>query len=202
MSHPRPPVGERGERVDADLHRALRARRVPPRLPLILGVGNLLLGDDGVGLHLLGLLSREAEHWHVGIEFVDGGAHGLMLLGSLSGRPAVILLDAVTLGAPPGTVHVLCAEQALALGRRPSRTVHEGGAARLLAIASLTGDLPPLVRVVGIEPGRVELCVGLSDAVRAAIPEALRRAREAIAELLVVVEDRRHLELAAGPGTP
>ena len=164
---------------------------------MVLSIGNLLLGDDGVGLHLLAQLSREAEHWHVRVEMVDGGTQGLMLLGPLARRPAVVLLGAVATGAAPGTVHVLDLPRALELGRQPVPAAQDGGAPRLLAIAALTGDLPPFVRVVAVEPARVELGVGLSNPVREAIPEALIRAREAIAEMLVVVEDRRHAELLA-----
>lgn len=174
--------------------------RAATRQPLILGVGSLLLGDDGVGLHLLGLLAREAEHWHVRVECADGGTRGPMLLGQLAGRPGVVLLDAVALGAPPGTVHELDAARALEIGSSPANPAQEGSAARLLAIAALTGDLPPFARIVGVEPERIELGVGLSPRVHDALPQALVRAREAIAEMLVVVEDRRHIALAAGAG--
>src|SRR5205085_8123532 len=65
---------------------------------LILAVGNQLLSDDGVGIVLLDELSRDRIRGD-GVEFVDGGTQGLALLGQFTGRDAVVILDAVALGA-------------------------------------------------------------------------------------------------------
>ena len=79
-------------------------RQNPPPI-LVLGLGNVLLQDDGVGPALLGLL--ETLHGKDDrVQFVDGGTQGLALLGYLSDRQAVLILDAVALGAEPGSVHV------------------------------------------------------------------------------------------------
>jgi hydrogenase maturation protease len=180
--------------IDRNTARSDTVDLMPP--PLVLGLGDLLMGDQGVGLHLLGHLSRESEHWHVKVEFMDGGTRGPALIGPLVERWGVVILDAVSLGAAPGTLHSLSLAEALEIGRRPAAPGHEGSATRLLAIASLAGTMPAFVRVVGIEPGRVELGVGLSERVHAGIPEALEAARSAIAEMLVLAEARRHLEFA------
>ena len=80
----------------------------PARAPvLVLGLGNLLLGDDAAGLRLLAAVEREGARWGDSVEFVDGGTQGLALLGQLSGRRAAVFLDAVGVGAAPGMVHVL-----------------------------------------------------------------------------------------------
>jgi len=77
-----------------------------PAPVLVLGLGNLLLGDDGVGLRLVERLAEESGFGDA-VEFVDGGTQGLALLGCLADREAVLVLDAVGLGGEPGTVHVL-----------------------------------------------------------------------------------------------
>ena len=143
---------------------------------LVLGLGNLLLSDDGVGLRLLAELAGSAE-----ADFVDGGTQGLALLPYLADRRAIVILDAVALGAPPGTVHVL---EGNSLDSIRARTAHESNASELLAAARLLGDLPPTVVIVGIEPARVATGVGLSAEVEAAIPEAAARAREVLPDVV------------------
>ena len=69
---------------------------------LVLGVGNALLRDDGVGLRLLSDLSREGLAWDGEVEFLDGGTQGLALLDRIAGRHALLILDAVKLGAARG----------------------------------------------------------------------------------------------------
>lgn len=152
---------------------------------LVLGLGNLLLTDDAVGLELLARLESD---WPSGaddpeVEFVDGGTQGLALLGVISGRRALLVLDAVGLGAAPGTVHAMTGEEVLAMHFTRPDTAHDGGAGQLLAIASLVGDLPRSVTVIGIEPGRVATGLGFSESVRAALPAAVARAKLAAIEL-------------------
>jgi hydrogenase maturation protease len=137
---------------------------------LVLGLGNLLLSDDGLGLRLLRDLASEGS----AVEFLDGGTQGLALLSYLSNRRALIILDAVALGAPPGTVHVLQGET---ISAHHAVTAHGSNALELLAAARLLGDLPPSVTIIGIEPACIRTGIGLSPAVEAAIPEALSRAR-------------------------
>lgn len=151
---------------------------------LVLGLGNPLLGDDGAGLLLLSELQRETAEWGGRVEFLDGGTQGLMLLDRVAGRPALLILDAVSLGAAPGTVHVLRDTEALGLDSHHSRTVHEGNAAELLGAALLLGECPARIFVVGIEPARIRSGIGVSEPVRAALAPALATARGIVAEAL------------------
>ncbi len=151
---------------------------------LVLGLGNPLLRDDGVGLRLLEGLQAHAAPWGGRVESVDGGTQGLALLGRMAGRRALVLLDAVALGAAPGTVHRLDRATALQLAAVPGSTAHEGGAGALLAACDLIGDLPARVAVVGIEPAEVATGIGLSPPVRAGVPEALECARAVVESLL------------------
>jgi hydrogenase maturation protease len=153
----------------------------PPPV-LVLGLGNLLLGDDGVGLRLLDELCA-AAHWPPEVEFVDGGTQGVALLGWLAGRRALLLLDAVGLGAPAGTVHCLSAAEVEGISARRAGSAHEGNAMGLLAAARLTGCCPASLAVLGIEPAELRTQVGLSAAVEAAIPQAVECARNLLAAL-------------------
>ncbi len=177
-------MGRRRESLDAGNNGVCTTSREPAvqqlqpggivRPTLVLGVGNLLLQDDGVGLRMVEELSREPQ-FQDQFEFVDGGTQGIALLGYFEGRTAAMILDAVALGEPPGTVHVLRGE---AFPPRAAATAHEGNALQLLALARFLGHLPEEVVIVGIEPERVQTGIGLSQKVEGALPEALGRARE------------------------
>lgn len=145
---------------------------------LVLGVGNLLLQDDGAGLELL---ERLRENPVPGVDYVDGGTQGLALGGVLAERDAVLVLDAVKFGVEPGTVHRIDDP----LESRPPRaeSAHEANAGDLLAAAALLGDLPSCAVVVGIEPEIVRTGIGLSPRVQAALPAAVAVARRALEQL-------------------
>jgi hydrogenase maturation protease len=148
---------------------------------LVLGLGNLLLTDDGVGLELLRRL-REGRQDDRRVEFVDGGTQGLALLGHLEERQALLILDASALGAEPGTVHHL--PDARGRCAAPGTTAHESNAADLLATADLLGQAPPRAVLVGVEPAVMRTGIGLSEPVRQALPQALETAGQVLATLL------------------
>jgi hydrogenase maturation protease len=150
---------------------------------LVLGIGNTVKGDDGVGIDIVRRLSRWSRNWYGAVEYLEGGIQGIALLGSIAGRYALVILDAVALGAPPGTVHLLQDGEVLALSQH-STSAHEGNVGELLASALLLGELPERIFLVGIEPACLQNGIGLSQPVRSAIPEALGLARNVVAEAL------------------
>jgi hydrogenase maturation protease len=152
---------------------------VDKRPVLVMGLGNLHLKDDGVGLKLLETVAG-LDGFGRHVEFVDGGTQGLALLGYLGGRKLAVILDAVGLGAPPGTVHILRGAEIAKLWAHPSTTAHEGNALELLAAARLLREDPVEVVIIGIEPEHVRTGVGLSDAVSAAVPDAASLAVQVI----------------------
>ena len=151
---------------------------------LVLGLGNLLLGDDGLGLELLAEMSKNAVLWGDQVAFVDGGTQGLMLLEEISGRPAVLILDAVDRGAGPGTVHALRDGAVTECPVSRSTTAHEGNAGELLAAAALLGDSPQEVAVIGVQPERVATGIGLSETVQKSLRPALLHARSILSEMI------------------
>lgn len=144
---------------------------------LVLGLGNLLLRDDGIGIELLQRLESEMPP-DPRVEFIDGGTQGLALGAHIADRRGVLILDAVQLGSEPGTVHHLTDPQRY----RPPQgtTAHAANAGDLLATAELLGDLPDRCELVGIEPAELSTGLGLSLVVSDAFPEALAAARLAL----------------------
>jgi hydrogenase maturation protease len=149
---------------------------------LVLGIGNRLLRDDGVGPYLVETLART---WgpEAGVEFVDGGTQGLSLLGFLAERPSLLILDACRAGDAPGTVRLFPYPDPL-VNARKSGSAHESNAGELLAAAALTGDLPPQVWILGVEPAEIETGLEFSEAVERVLPLALASAERAIREKL------------------
>jgi hydrogenase maturation protease len=146
---------------------------------LVMGLGNLLLSDDAVGLRLLEELERECTGGSV--EFVDGGTQGIALTGYFSGRSAALILDAVGLGAAPGTVHVLQGADIEKLRARRATSAHEGNGLGLIETARLLGICPADLTVIGVEPAVIKTGLGLSPEVEAGAKIALARAREFLA---------------------
>lgn len=143
---------------------------VPP--VLVLGLGNILLGDDGVGPALM----EQVQALYAGVrevECIDGGTQGMALLGYLAGRKALVILDAFAGGTEPGSISVLEGAELLGAGYTRSTTAHEGNAGELLATAQLLDELPERVFLIGIEPERMRTELGLSGSVSSALRPAL-----------------------------
>jgi hydrogenase maturation protease len=141
-----------------------------PRV-LVLGVGNILMRDDGVGVHAVQALA-DAYELPANLRVVDGGVGGLGLLGEFADLDCLLIVDAVRNGGVPGSIHHLGPEQI-----QPRRglfiSAHEVGMAELLAAAEFSGRLPE-TQIIGVEPLDTET-VGLeiSLLLRSALPQVV-----------------------------
>ncbi|MEP7115120.1 MAG: HyaD/HybD family hydrogenase maturation endopeptidase [Ilumatobacteraceae bacterium] len=144
---------------------------VQPWSTLVLGIGNLLAGDDGLGPSAVERLTTLANELPPGTDVVDGGTCGLFLLSYLVGVDSLIAVDATEFGVLPGTVRVLRdLAPTESIMSAPSMSVHQAGLADLLTAARLSGCLPPRVTLVGVQPSVIaDMTIGLSDAVSAAL---------------------------------
>jgi len=140
---------------------------------LVLGLGNLLLEDDGVGPAALALLAERFEPPE-GVQVFDGGTLGLSLLPYVEDAASVILVDAINADGPPGTFVRLDGDDvAPAVATRLS--VHQVGVADLLEAARWCNRLPPRLVLLGLVPESMELGVGLSPRVRASVGDLTER---------------------------
>lgn len=134
---------------------------------LILGLGNILLGDDGAGVVAVEQLAKRYDVPD-GVRVLDGGTLGLSLLPYLVDAEQAILVDAVQADAPPGSLVRLVGED-VAHASMQRLSVHQIGVADLLDGARLLGQLPPELVLVGVVPESVELRFGLSTPVAEAM---------------------------------
>jgi hydrogenase maturation protease len=143
----------------------------PPVEVLVLGVGNRLLTDEGVGVHVVEYLAREHPGL-AGLTCLDGGTLSFTLAGSIEDADALIVVDAADLAAPPGSLRVYQgAEMDRFLGRA-RLSVHEVSLVDLMDIARLTGHLPRYRALVGIQPAELGWGDQPSSTVAAAVPAA------------------------------
>jgi hydrogenase maturation protease len=139
-----------------------------PRI-LVLGVGNTLMGDDGVGVHAVQALADSYELAE-NVRVVSGGVAGMSLLGDIADADYLIIVDALRCGGVPGSIYCLGQED-LQPRRGPLVSAHEVGIADLLAAAEFSGHLPR-TQIIGVEPLETEtVSLDLSLALRRAMPQ-------------------------------
>jgi hydrogenase maturation protease len=138
---------------------------------LVMGVGNTLQQDDGIGIHVSESLRSRATHPE-GVTIIDGGTIGLSLLPQVEDADAVIVVDASELGEPPGTMRIFRNEEIDRQLSGKRRTVHEVALADLFAAAAIRGRCPPERALIAIQPASTATGLEPSPAVRAAIPGA------------------------------
>jgi hydrogenase maturation protease len=164
------------EPVAADAGDGAGAAAVATARILVAGIGNVFLGDDGFGVALADRLARRALP--AGVEVVDYGIRGMDLAYALhDGWDAVLLLDAMPRGRPPGTLSVLEPD----LDDLPlAIDAHAMDPVKVLGLAQALGGALPRTLVVGCEPATVmrgdeeDVVAAVSEPVRAALDEAVR----------------------------
>jgi len=153
---------------------------------LVIGIGNILLRDEGVGVRVVGEIETLAAGGGPGLpahtRLVDGGTLGLDLLPMIDDARALLLIDAVDLRRAPGSIEAIrgtAIHGALAGHVSP----HQVGIGDLVAASRLMGTLPDEVTLLGIQPGEIAIGLSLTDAVEAVVPHAVRRALDEIHRL-------------------
>jgi hydrogenase maturation protease len=137
---------------------------------LVLGIGNTLLTDEGVGIHVLQALEPELAHWPE-VTLLDGGTLSFTLAGPIEDADALIVVDAANIRSRPGGWTLLKGEEmdAFLMGNRKA-SVHEVGLTDLRAIAILAGHWPEKRAMLAIQPQIIDWGEQPTPAVAAAIP--------------------------------
>jgi hydrogenase maturation protease len=137
---------------------------------VVLGVGNLLLADEGVGIHAIQALSERALPKDV--ELVDAGTTTLNLLPYLQEARRVIVIDSIKAGGSPGDIY-RCQPEDLVANRDQPMSLHQVDFVQLLQMADRLGyGVGPAV-IYGVEPGEISWSMELSPSVAAKMPRLL-----------------------------
>lgn len=175
MTFPLGPDSSKWEPNPPSSARTARSKSMP-RAPLVLGFGNVLLGDDGAGIQMVERLRSDPALR--GCAFIDGGTMSFSLLSYVEETDSMLIVDAAELNGVPGTVSLFegtAMDGFLKSNRR--RTVHEVGLIDLLDMARLRDSLPEQRALLCIQPGPIDWGPSLSPAVVGALGYAAREAR-------------------------
>ncbi|MBO2533040.1 MAG: HyaD/HybD family hydrogenase maturation endopeptidase [Planifilum fulgidum] len=134
----------------------------------VLGIGNILYSDEGLGVHILPEL-RKALRGRERVEIIEGATDGLRLLGPVEEAEYLIVIDAIRAEAEPGTIIVLKGGDIPAYFSR-KLSIHQIGFQEVLQAAQWRGKGPKEVMLFGIEPASLAFGIGLSEEVRQAVP--------------------------------
>ncbi|MCW2246701.1 hydrogenase maturation protease [Azospirillum fermentarium] len=157
---------------------------------LVLGLGNILLSDEGVGVRAVEAFQAQ---WTVpdGVDVVDGGTCGMDMLDIIASHRTLIVVDAVKTGAPVGTVVKITGSD-VPVFFRGRLSPHQLGLSDLLATLTLTDEAPGYVSVIGCVPASMETSLEMTPGIAARIP--------AMVDLLV--EELRSLGVSLEPKAP
>ncbi len=139
---------------------------------LILGLGNPLLGDEGIGVQVVEEL--KGLELPDGVAVVEGGTAGVGLVGLMEGYQRVIIVDAADLGHPPGHIVRFTPSEAQFKTAETPLSLHQIRLGEVLALAEALEVAPAELIIIGIQPNRVEMGAGLSPEVEGAIPQIIR----------------------------
>jgi len=148
----------------------------------VVGIGNVLMGDDALGPYVVKMLDAHFE-LAPGVEVLELGTPGPDLALHLQGFDQIVVIDTIDAAGKPGEVRILDKTQILSRGPAFAASPHEPGLREALFTLELHGKGPTEVRLVGAIPASVEMHVGLSQAVQAAVPTALVETLRLLEEL-------------------
>lgn len=141
---------------------------------LILGIGNTLLSDEGIGVHVLTDLEKSSSAVLENVITMDGGTLSFTLAGPIENCERFIVIDAAELKSEPGTIRVFeneAMDEYITSGNKKS--VHEVSLADVMSITLLSGKLPEKRALVGIQPKHLDWGETPTEPVSAAIPVAI-----------------------------
>lgn len=138
---------------------------------LVLGLGNILLQDEGIGVRVIEALEAGYDVPD-GVTVVDGGTAGMDMLNTIAGFKHMIVADAVKTGAPAGTVVVLKGDEVPAFFKG-KLSPHQVGLSDLLAVMTLTDEQPETIALIGCVPFGMATSLEMTEGMKARVAEML-----------------------------
>lgn len=139
---------------------------------VILGVGNLLLSDEGVGVHVANkLMEMDLPE---GVEVYEGGTDGFRLMSVVTGADRLIVVDAVKGGGEPGSIYRFDVNDAPSMPDSYKTSVHQIGILEVIHFSEFVGKgKTPETTILGIEPKSLEMAMELTPEIAAKVPRVI-----------------------------
>lgn len=142
----------------------------------VIGIGNILLRDDGIGIHIINELQK--EKFKNNIDLIDGGTSTLDLLGYFVENDKIIIVDSLKGGHPPGTIYKITPEE-LGSYIKANSSLHDVQVLDIVKQANFMGHFPK-VTIIGIEPEEIFYDMDLSETLNNEIPNIINIIKEEI----------------------
>lgn len=140
---------------------------------IVLGIGNLLMSDEGIGNRLVEHFLENCDRYPA-VEFVDAGTAGMSLLHLLDGRRKAIIIDCAFMDTEPGTIRRFKPDDVQSVKKLAHQSLHEADLLKIIDLAKQLGQCPESVVIFGIEPEKVEPGQQLSKRLSAKVNDYLR----------------------------
>lgn len=137
----------------------------------VIGLGNILLKDEGVGVHVINTM-KERYTFPPDVEIIDGGTLGLDLLPLIEGKEKILLVDAVNFKKEPGHIDAL-EDDAIPSTLFSKLSVHHIGLSDVLFAAKLKGATPSKIRLIGIQPQSLEVGLDMTECISGKMEELI-----------------------------
>ena len=141
---------------------------------LVAGLGNPLMGDEGIGVRLVRRLEEKIGDLP-DVEFLDAGTGGVALVHAMAGRDKVIFIDCARMGKSPGTICRFSDEDVRSKKEMPELSLHEADLMQIIDLAQRLGQAPEEIVIYGIEPESVEERDGLSPVLQESVGRCVHR---------------------------
>ena len=128
---------------------------------IVIGLGNPLLSDEGIGIHLIRKLSENQDKFP-SVEFIDAGTGGMNVLHLIANRKKAVIIDCVKMGKKPGTIKQFEPADVQTTKKMTHFSLHEADILRIIELSRQLGECPNQIVIFGIEPESLELGQKLS----------------------------------------
>ena len=151
----------------------MKQKNIKATKTLILGLGNILLQDEGIGVHALNKMTE--MKWPEHVDLLDGGTGGFVLLSLFHEYKTIVIIDAALSDDPPGTINVI--EPKFAKDFPKSLSTHELGLKDMIESAILLGKVPMLHLITCTINPKQEMSIQLTSDIEKKIPEIIQKVK-------------------------
>jgi hydrogenase maturation protease len=123
----------------------------PKKDVVVIGLGNALLSDEGIGVHLLRRLSTQQDKFPL-VDFIDAGSAGMALLHLIANRKKAVIIDCAQMGAEPGTIRRFTADEVQSVKKLNHYSLHEADILQVINLSKQLGECPGEMVFWGIQP--------------------------------------------------
>lgn len=152
-----------------------------PKETIVVGLGNPLMADEGIGTVLVDELAKLAQAGKLpseNVEYYDGGCGGMYLLHTIAERKKAILIDCCLMGTEPGTIRRFTPDDVTSVKKMAHLSLHEVDILKVIELAKQIGQCPDEIVIFGIEPASITQQMHLNEAIESRVSDYIEEIRK------------------------